>query len=290
MKQLKSFVIILLLTILIIPSVASASWWNPFSWSIWNIFKVQNIIPSGSQTPIITSNPYLNSSKESRGSTAPNTSKTTKDSISKNSQPTKPIVPASTPISVPIPPPPPSTPTLTPEQQQFQTNQQIQQQIEQQLQQESQDILENQNLNPVPTPTPTPVLTPAPVPASVSALTENDIIYDFNPKTVSIGYHPSTDTVTFSLKINRPDFDASKIDAMYWNFYDANKNIQVSFSGSAQHSSTNEATLLFTINYNSSFDFQLKDIKYQINSRGEYPVKSDIETINITNGQHLVVQ
>lgn len=35
MKQFKSFVIILLLAILIIPSVALASWWNPFSWNIW---------------------------------------------------------------------------------------------------------------------------------------------------------------------------------------------------------------------------------------------------------------
>jgi len=36
MKQFKNYgVIILLLTILIVPSVALAAWWNPFSWNIW---------------------------------------------------------------------------------------------------------------------------------------------------------------------------------------------------------------------------------------------------------------
>lgn len=35
MKRLKLCVIILLLVVLIIPSVASAAWWNPFSWNIW---------------------------------------------------------------------------------------------------------------------------------------------------------------------------------------------------------------------------------------------------------------
>jgi hypothetical protein len=39
MKQLKFYaVIILLLTVLIIPSVALASWWNPFTWN-WNIWQ-----------------------------------------------------------------------------------------------------------------------------------------------------------------------------------------------------------------------------------------------------------
>jgi len=47
MKQLKTYVVvILLLTILIIPSVALAAWWNPFTWNIWNnflnIFSKQN--------------------------------------------------------------------------------------------------------------------------------------------------------------------------------------------------------------------------------------------------------
>lgn len=39
MKQLKFYVIIILLSILIIPSVALAAWWNPFSWN-WNIFDI----------------------------------------------------------------------------------------------------------------------------------------------------------------------------------------------------------------------------------------------------------
>ena len=38
MKKLNVLLIIILLTVLIIPSVALAAWWNPFSWSVWNIF------------------------------------------------------------------------------------------------------------------------------------------------------------------------------------------------------------------------------------------------------------
>jgi hypothetical protein len=38
MKQLKFYVIIILLVILIVPSVAFASWYNPFSWHIWGNF------------------------------------------------------------------------------------------------------------------------------------------------------------------------------------------------------------------------------------------------------------
>ena len=37
MKQIKLYVVILLLVVLVVPSVALAAWWNPFSWN-WNIF------------------------------------------------------------------------------------------------------------------------------------------------------------------------------------------------------------------------------------------------------------
>jgi len=36
---MKKYLLILLLAIFIIPSIAFASWWNPLSWSIWNIFR-----------------------------------------------------------------------------------------------------------------------------------------------------------------------------------------------------------------------------------------------------------
>jgi hypothetical protein len=35
MKQIKFYIFILLLVILVIPSIALAAWWNPFSWNIW---------------------------------------------------------------------------------------------------------------------------------------------------------------------------------------------------------------------------------------------------------------
>ena len=35
MKQMKLYVVVILLAMIIIPSVALASWWNPFSWNIW---------------------------------------------------------------------------------------------------------------------------------------------------------------------------------------------------------------------------------------------------------------
>ena len=38
MKQFRTLVVVLLLTILVIPSIAFASWWNPFSWN-WDIFN-----------------------------------------------------------------------------------------------------------------------------------------------------------------------------------------------------------------------------------------------------------
>ena len=37
MKKTKIYIIALLLIVFIVPSVALAAWWNPFSWSFWNI-------------------------------------------------------------------------------------------------------------------------------------------------------------------------------------------------------------------------------------------------------------
>ena len=40
MKQFKTYAVIILLAVLIVPSVAFASWWNPFSWHWFNIFNM----------------------------------------------------------------------------------------------------------------------------------------------------------------------------------------------------------------------------------------------------------
>ena len=52
MKQFK-FLIVLLLAVLIIPSVALAAWWNPFSWGIWNsVFHFQQQVQKSTQQQI----------------------------------------------------------------------------------------------------------------------------------------------------------------------------------------------------------------------------------------------
>jgi hypothetical protein len=66
MKQIKFYgVIILLLVVLIVPSFASAAWWNPFSWNIFKIFfqprtnTAQQITnkPNPSPTPTVSPAP-----------------------------------------------------------------------------------------------------------------------------------------------------------------------------------------------------------------------------------------
>src|SRR5438045_963616 len=39
---MKKYLSILTVLLVISPSIALASWWNPFSWSIWNIFNREN--------------------------------------------------------------------------------------------------------------------------------------------------------------------------------------------------------------------------------------------------------
>ncbi|MCX6722601.1 MAG: hypothetical protein NT094_00860 [Candidatus Staskawiczbacteria bacterium] len=43
-KVITRAILLVVISCLIIPSIAMASWWNPFSWNVWNIFKKpQNI-------------------------------------------------------------------------------------------------------------------------------------------------------------------------------------------------------------------------------------------------------
>ena len=47
MKNNYKFLLIILVVIFIVPQIALAAWWNPFSWEIWNgIFHKQNIVVS----------------------------------------------------------------------------------------------------------------------------------------------------------------------------------------------------------------------------------------------------
>jgi len=39
MKNLRIYIVIALLFVLITPSIVHAAWWNPFSWHIWSIFN-----------------------------------------------------------------------------------------------------------------------------------------------------------------------------------------------------------------------------------------------------------
>ena len=49
---MKKYLLVLLLVIFIIPSIAFASWWNPFSWSWFGLFHNTN---TTIQTPVVTS-------------------------------------------------------------------------------------------------------------------------------------------------------------------------------------------------------------------------------------------
>ena len=78
MKQFKTYiVIILLMSVLIIPSVALAAWWNPFSWSIWSIFETHNTVtaPAPKVAPVVTTeNQATNNSTNSNSQTTNTTS------------------------------------------------------------------------------------------------------------------------------------------------------------------------------------------------------------------------
>ncbi len=51
-QSIKYLLLILLIAVLVIPSVASAIWWNPFSWSIWNNFYQKQASPTPTVCPM----------------------------------------------------------------------------------------------------------------------------------------------------------------------------------------------------------------------------------------------
>jgi hypothetical protein len=57
MKQFKVYVVIILLAVLIVPSVALAAWWNPFSWNIWSYFfqRQTTVKTNNVSVPIVNS-------------------------------------------------------------------------------------------------------------------------------------------------------------------------------------------------------------------------------------------
>lgn len=75
MKQSKlSIVVVLLLTILIIPSVALAAWWNPFTWSwsgIWNSIFHQQTVNTQQQIPQQNTNQNQNINLQTQPSHVP---------------------------------------------------------------------------------------------------------------------------------------------------------------------------------------------------------------------------
>ena len=87
-KYLKSFLVVIFISF-IVPQIALAAWWNPFSWNIFNIFsKPQTIIQN--QTPqngaSQKSNPAdTKNTQPVQNATAPNT--TTQNNTTKNNPP-----------------------------------------------------------------------------------------------------------------------------------------------------------------------------------------------------------
>ena len=78
MKQIKSLIVVLLLSVLIIPSVALAAWWNPFSWSVWNAFKNSPTTP----TPVMQNNQTPTNTPSTPSNPQVDTNTTTQDTIS----------------------------------------------------------------------------------------------------------------------------------------------------------------------------------------------------------------
>jgi hypothetical protein len=54
MKNYKKIFVVLSISFLIVPQIALAAWWNPLSWSVWNIFKPT---PKAQQVQIATTTP-----------------------------------------------------------------------------------------------------------------------------------------------------------------------------------------------------------------------------------------
>jgi len=123
---MKKYLLVLLLVIFIIPSIAFASWWNPFSWfENWTFHKTeitQPAIPTGSQSLQDLNNPYLHPNAEPADTPSTTTTEPTNNSTDEvqklqkeindlknqksNSQKTENIVaptPAPTPAPVPAP-------------------------------------------------------------------------------------------------------------------------------------------------------------------------------------------
>jgi len=56
-NPMRKYLLVLLLAIFIIPSIASASWWNPFSW-----FKKQAVQPPVVQVSVPATTPIVSTS------------------------------------------------------------------------------------------------------------------------------------------------------------------------------------------------------------------------------------
>src|SRR3989344_2534494 len=73
--------IILVVVALVIPQVAFAAWWNPLSWSVWNVFRPA---PKVQQVQIATTTPTTptaTTTKKVEATTKQDEPKETKDSL-----------------------------------------------------------------------------------------------------------------------------------------------------------------------------------------------------------------
>ncbi len=105
MKKAKNICIGITISIFIVPQIVLAAWWNPLSWSIWNIFRPT---PHVQQVQIATTIPTtINTNTEKADTKVVFTQKPVVDSTQKVSQPNI-KQPSVTVPSQPIPTPAPS--------------------------------------------------------------------------------------------------------------------------------------------------------------------------------------
>lgn len=81
MKNYKQAIVVLAVGFFIVPQVAFAAWWNPLSWSMWNIFRP---IPKVQQVQIATTTPAMptaTTTKKTEANVKQEKPKDTKDSL-----------------------------------------------------------------------------------------------------------------------------------------------------------------------------------------------------------------
>lgn len=91
MKTYKQVFVVLAISIFIVPQIAFAAWWNPISWSVWNIFRPTPKIQQIEGTATISAPPIATTTKKAgRESNVKTSEESNKQKLKNIPTPTKP--------------------------------------------------------------------------------------------------------------------------------------------------------------------------------------------------------